>query len=274
MPAPRLRPSSRLRSLILELLPVDSRACQNHSYVLAVALACSALHGPDSADAAVLRVPEDYPSIQDGIDASRVGDEILVGPGVYLENVEMASGRWLHSSMGPLQTIIDGRAMGSVISCVNLGGTTIIEGFTLRNGRAELGGGLHVFGSSIEFRGNIVTANTNTGVAYGAGVYTQECPATNLIEGNLIFENNGNIGGGVCCNGDDRSRIVGNTIWGNTANYASGIISYNYSDILVERNIIANNDGGTGMWTHSNSNTTILCNDIWANTPENYHGPD
>ena len=35
----------------------------------------------------VLQVPDDHPTIQEAIEAAQEGDEILVGPGVWYENL-------------------------------------------------------------------------------------------------------------------------------------------------------------------------------------------
>ncbi len=39
------------------------------------------------ASATIINVPDDYPTIQEGIDASSDGDTVLVQPGTYLENI-------------------------------------------------------------------------------------------------------------------------------------------------------------------------------------------
>jgi len=42
--------------------------------------------------AAVLRVPQSYPSIQAGLAAARAGDVLLVAPGHYFETLTMPPG--------------------------------------------------------------------------------------------------------------------------------------------------------------------------------------
>ena len=40
---------------------------------------------------ATLLVPEDYPTIQDGVNAAGPGDLVSVAPGTYIENVSFIS---------------------------------------------------------------------------------------------------------------------------------------------------------------------------------------
>ncbi|MEV0530550.1 right-handed parallel beta-helix repeat-containing protein [Kitasatospora sp. NPDC050463] len=63
--------------------------------VVAVALAagCSST-GPASDDArhpagSVVRVPEDFPTVQKAVDVAREGDTVLIGPGTYAESVRV-----------------------------------------------------------------------------------------------------------------------------------------------------------------------------------------
>jgi len=90
----------------------------------------------------------DYQTIQEAVDASSNGDEIIVAPGHY--KPPTASGHsdnpvvdmqgkavWLHSSDGPETTFIDGLSSRRCIVC--LSGESLethIEGFTIRNGLA------------------------------------------------------------------------------------------------------------------------------------------
>ena len=60
-----------------------------------------------NANRLTLRVPEEYPQIQDAIEAAPEGATILIGPGKYLENLVITKSLTLQGA-GPKQTIIQG----------------------------------------------------------------------------------------------------------------------------------------------------------------------
>ncbi len=105
--------------------------------------------GVFSASATIINIPDDYPSIQQGIDASADGDTVLVQPATYAENINF-NGR--NIALGSLflttgdmsyisQTVIDGNGSGSVVTFENgEDSTAMIMGFTIQNGVAEEGG--------------------------------------------------------------------------------------------------------------------------------------
>ena len=100
-------------------------------------------------NAAVRNVPATYATIQAAINAAADGDEVVISPGTYVENINLGGKNIKVRSSDPTSatirsaTIIDGNQAGPVI---NLAGSEslacIIEGLTIRNGKALQGGGI------------------------------------------------------------------------------------------------------------------------------------
>jgi len=140
--------------------------------------------------ATIINIPDDYPTIQEGIDASENGDTVLVQPGTYVENINfnghnivlgslfLTTGDTLYISA----TIIDGDGAGTVVRFENEEDiTAVITGFTIQNGY----GGVFCHNSSPTLRNNIVTSNFV--VENGAGIH---CRRSNpLIIYNKIWKN-------------------------------------------------------------------------------------
>ena len=112
---------------------------------------------------AVIHVPDDFPTIQDAIDASQNGDIVIVRPGTYMETIDfIGKSITVKSEKGPMITIIDGNRAGSVVTFAGgedpaavLSGFTITKGFADYNTPAPLGGGgIRCIGSSPSITGN------------------------------------------------------------------------------------------------------------------------
>jgi len=103
--------------------------------VVAAAALCAS-----SAPASTIRVPVGAPTIGFALAISSPGDTILVAPGTYYVNLEWPNkhGLRLLSESGPSSTILDGGADVQVIGIyTGVDTTTVISGFTIRNGHAE-----------------------------------------------------------------------------------------------------------------------------------------
>ena len=139
--------------------------------IVAFSLCVSTVVAYDS-EPATIRVPEDYASIQQAINAAASGDTVIVAPGTYYETIDFrGTNITVRSEQGPQVTIIDGHGVGSVAS-FKLGETrdAVLSGFTLRGGYTNSfgGGGIAILSSSPTIRDNIIRDNQVCGS--GAGI--------------------------------------------------------------------------------------------------------
>ena len=133
----------------------------------------------------------DFATIQEAIDVSSSGDEILVMPGVYTgsgnEVVNMLGKEiWLHSSEGSSVTIIDGEGTRGCVMCENDETiNTHIEGFTFTRGNTYSGGGVFLFYASA----TVTSCNfiNNTQSSMGSAIC---CLSGELHVSNSSFSNN------------------------------------------------------------------------------------
>ena len=104
----------------------------------------------------------DYDTIQEAIDAALDGEEILVYPGTYEENILFDGKDIIVSSTNPLNsaivavTIIDGGGSDSVVKFTG-GDTSTLQGFTIQNGNASSGGGIYIENSDPTIISNTIT---------------------------------------------------------------------------------------------------------------------
>jgi parallel beta-helix repeat protein/predicted outer membrane repeat protein len=252
-----------------------------------------------TANAAVRNVPGDFPTIQLALNASTSGDEVLVAPGTYLENLALGapqSGVALVSAGGAQLTTIDGGHLGSVITCNDVGPLTRIEGFTITGGSAATGGGIWLTASSPTIRGNVIRGNS--AVAAG-GIYSDssspyivdntlsenQAPggsggaiycdhgANAKIERNVIANNScAAYGGGVTIWESSSPQLLNNTIVANQAALAGGgIYVVRSSHPTASENIVAFNGGAGCQVDDQGSSLTIGCSDVFGSAP-NYVG--
>ena len=239
-----------------------------------------------------------YLTIQAAISDADEGDEIVAYPGVYMENVDFGGKNVVLRSTEPknwaavAETILDGGLNGSVVTFWgDEDETCVLSGFTVRNGMAEGGGGIHGQGCRAGIENNIITGNSSRGTEYiaGAGGGVYDCDG--LIQNNVIRGNSAAYnGGGLCgCGGVIRNNVISdnaassyggglcgchgvienNAIWRNKADYGGGVGNCGG---VIRNNIISGNwarlDGG-GL---SSCDGTIENNTIVGNLAEAYSG--
>lgn len=184
------------------------------SAILMIGLACSddpdeVTGSPDDTNGeepppseTVVRVPQDQPTIQAGIDAADAGDTVLVAQGTYRGNGNRdiqfgGKGVVLMAEAGPLVTIIDceGSAIDNHIG-FNMSragdSAVIIDGFTIRGGYSSQGSAINFRTASPTIR-NCVMAG-NVGIISGGAV---RCKGASPTFESCTFVSNRSATGGT-----------------------------------------------------------------------------
>ena len=242
-----------------------------------------------SAEAQIIWVPDDQPTIQAAINASANEDTIFVRPGVYFENLKFfGKSVSVVSEKGFAVTTIDGSQRDSVVTYSG-GESGMLAGFTIRNGRSGFdspgfgdGGGIRITNSAKPtILQNVITGNR---ACSGVGIsvsFSSPSILENLITDNIQFGCSGGVGGaGISIIGDESqllfTQIVGNTISNNSLSSASGagISLFAAGDVEVRGNIITTNAAtglspctqGGGIWIVNSSGAKIVQNLISGNS--------
>lgn len=199
--------------------------------------------GMFNTDAATIRVPDVYPSIQAGIAAAKDGGTVLVGAGTYAENIDFLNKAIdVISAKGPAVTVIEGSNKGYAVTIENDYSRPSVpqslQGFTIRNGN----GGVSLQAASPTIRGNVFESNVGSAI-YGLS-------SSPLIEQN-IFRNNAcddeySTEGIVLLSSSDPSLIVDNLFYNNSC-CAIGIGCFSNQLQQVMNNTIVGNRCGIGI---------------------------
>jgi PKD repeat protein len=234
-------------------------------------------------------IPDDYPTIQQGIDAAQTGGTLLVKPGTYYENIDFQGKNLLvaslfHTTNDPAyisQTVINGNGSESVVHFVN--GETrdaVLKGFTLTNGYAggawpDNGGGAIYINDSSPFLKNLVlSGNTAT---WGGAIFCINSNANPKFENTIIRDNIANdSGGGIYTAGNTNIEMENVIIASNTAAWSGGgVFMNNSSTATIQNSVISANSaaesngvsgGGGGLSLVNASTATLLNTIVWNNT--------
>ena len=270
---------------------IDREDCVKRVYIFALALVVFA-YLPVSAT--IINIPDDYPTIQQGIDASSDGDTVLVQPGTYVENIdfnghEIVLGSMFLTTGDPTyisQTIIDGGFNGFLGPVVVFeSGEDIwveIVGFTIQNGHSDPftgeGGGIRCWDSNPTIRNNIIKENLSMAFALdpdsiplypigrGGGIFCHNSDA--LIIDNSILDNSSNeTGGGIYCGGS--SPVISKNLFSlNSAPLGGAIHCEWHSNSAIINNTISDNEGG-GIFCSLSSDPMIINTILWADSAQN-----
>ncbi len=206
-------------------------------------------------------VPDDFPTIQQALDAASPNDIIMVGPGTWYESLDFDNKDMiLMSTDGPAVTAIDGsNTTASLVSMLHCGTPARVQGFTFQNADGGtpvdqdetmiVGGGIRVLAGEPVIE-DCHFINCHSG--YGGGIHSggsdvsvinctfTQCSASanaggllvinglGIIEGCHFEENHATLMGGAIhiVNGDGHA-IRDSTVLNNTAIDGAGISWHN-----------------------------------------------
>ena len=228
----------------------------------------------------VIDIPNDYSTIQSGLNAANTNDTVLVQPGTYYENIfwPETNGIKLISAGDSSNTIIDGGGVGRVIymnpQTTTIDTTTLIRGFKVTNGGNVVnGGGIYLRNSHPRL--NLISIQNNSttyvgGSGSGGGMYLENSnPTINSL--NITGNEAGRSGGGMYLTNSSpiltNIEINSNNAYG--LGWGGGLMLEDQSNALLRNvNIYENITGslgeGAGISIHS-SNPSLTDVNIYEN---------
>ncbi len=199
-----------------------------------------------------IRVPQDAPTIQGGIDAARDRDTVLVGDGVYRgpgnRDIDFhGKSIVLRSTAGAARTIIDCEGepgeWHSGFHFTKGEDGAVVQGFTIRGGYSNHGGAIYCLSTSPAIRGCVLAGNRAT------------------------------VSGGALRCKYASPRLEGCTIAGNEAPVGAGIMVIGRSSPTLRACIIAfSKEGGAIFSGDSSSRPRLRCSNLYGNEGGDWAG--
>ena len=207
------------------------------------------------------------------------GDMILVGPGIYNENISAnnTSGM-LFSFAGSDSTVINGNGQGTIFEILQ--GDWLVGGFTFTNGYAEVNGGaLYINNGTIMMSNSLFLSNTAE--SEGGALFATN---SNVVIDSCMFMNNSTNsfdGGAMKVSSYDslsnRFVSVSNTLFmGNSARAGSGAYigasDGAYMDVFMESVTFVENSGEyyVGLRVRGNTYTSVYNSAFIGNESQGY----
>ncbi|MAI57696.1 MAG: hypothetical protein CML56_01700 [Rhodobacteraceae bacterium] len=194
------------------------------------------------------------------------GDMILVGPGVYNENISASNtSGMLFSFAGSDSTVINGNGQGTIFEIIQ--GDWIVRGFAFTNGSADVNGGaLYINNGTIMLGNNIFVSNTAE--SEGGALFATNSDV--IIDSCMFLNNSTNSfdGGAMKVSSYDslsnRFVSISNTLFtGNSARAGAGAYigasDGAYMDVFMDRVTFVQNSGdyNVGLRVHGNTYTSV-----------------
>ena len=201
-----------------------------------------------------IRVPDDYETIQEAIDAAYPGDTVMVSSGTYTgegnRDLDFHGKRIVVRSLdGPEVTIIDCEGTAAephrgVNFHSEESPEAVLDGFTITNGYAEDGGGIRIYDSRPTLS-NLIVENC-TAEQSGGGVYCDMVGGLDATDCVIRHNTAGERGGGLAAEVCYPSSLVNCELVGNSSGAGGAIYVRSTSQLALNQCLLADNDVGSG----------------------------
>ena len=207
----------------------------------------------------ILNVPQEYITIQAGINQATTGDTVLVRNGIYFEHIELpyhditiASHYILTGDWEDVEnTVLDAEYSGCAVR-INNSDIVDLNGFTIRHGAIGSGAGIKCLNTDILSLRNMIIKD-NSAAYDGGGVYFRYGDFLSIE--NCVFTGNfAELGGAIRLEGNGDITVVKSRFSNNVAlNSAGAIKAYNAE--IYNSVFIGNSSGANGG--------ALVCNDSY-----------
>ncbi|MBL7178005.1 MAG: C10 family peptidase [Desulfobacteraceae bacterium] len=224
-----------------------------------------------------------FSTIREAVNFSFPGDEIWVKMGTYLleSAIQIDNGIRLYGGFGGWETKRDQRDWQTNVTTVDAQGTSscfylnnvdnaTMDGFVIRRGNSDYGGGIYNTWSSPTVAN--CTFSENSAKYYGGGIYNYDSSPT--ITGCAFSKNSAESSGGGIYNGGTSSPTITNCTFSDNSvdTYGGGIYNHASSPTITGCAFSKNSaDSGGGIFNHSSSLTITNCT-FSQNSAEYYGG--
>lgn len=209
-----------------------------------------------TADGTIIRVPTDFPTIQQAINAAQNGSTILVSSGTYYEHLTVNKTVTLLGASKE-DTIVDGSNSSDVV--IITGDNVFFNGFTVRNSSKFTSGIVLTHSEGSIVTGNIVTHNGWDGIRLDKS-------GNNTVSNNIVSSTIGLTVGLISGSGITLYLSRNNTLSDNviTNSLVAGVDLDMSDSNLIMRNTLENNYALT-VNAHSSNNNTFFRNNFVHN---------
>ena len=209
--------------------------------------------------AGTIQVPAQQTTIQAAINAAVNGDTIAVAPGTYVENLDFkGKAVVLTSTGGPSATTIDGGTRDYVLT-FQTGEllTTVVSGFTVKNGRGSFANSVSALGASPTLTNNIFPGN------FGISIWANS--SSMMLQRNFFS--------GWDCGGGGSLQGVATFVNSSSPSIKDNLFANNYCAALdmtlptgnapvVANNTIVNNDVGIEVDARIDTSLQLYYNNL------------